>query len=217
MGLSRGRGMFSIWRFGSRRWGSVPNYCFSTLFDLIWHFDSQVIKNQVKEKAIFLGGRILKFKRNTETGKDDRSYFLDEEGPNILYCSIFRYEYDLWGSCGNISKISRYFVGPRHNIWDRNINIPIFRQYIGNLADFLEFINLSSIFRDIFGPLNARQAILWGDQHRSGGQSSKMCWFFCHWRDPKDSTRCWPTTRANLPLLIYIEYQIYSLKFIILK
>lgn len=65
-------------------------------YDLLWHFDSQVIKNQVKEKAIFLGGRILKFKCNTETGKDDRSYFLDEEGPNILYCSIFRYEYDLW-------------------------------------------------------------------------------------------------------------------------
>lgn len=69
-------------------------------YDLIWHFDSQVIKNQVKEKAILLGGRILKFKCkckcNTETGKDDRSYFLDEEGPNILYCSIFRCEYDLW-------------------------------------------------------------------------------------------------------------------------
>lgn len=67
-------------------------------YDLLWHFDSQVIKNQVKEKAIFLGGRILKFKCNTETGKDDRSYFLDEDedGPNILYCLIFRYEYDLW-------------------------------------------------------------------------------------------------------------------------
>lgn len=113
------------------------------------HFDSQVIENQVKEKAIFLGGRILKFKCkcNTETGKDDRSYFLDEEGPNILYCSI---------TCENISswlgiKISRYFDGPRHNIWDKNIGIPIFRQYISNLVDFSKFIDLSSIFHNILG------------------------------------------------------------------
>lgn len=189
MGLSRGRGMLSIWRFGSRRWGLGPQLLFLYLvglgyytqhYDLLWHFDSQVIKNQVKGKAIFLGGRILKFKCNTETGKDDRSYFLDEEGPNILYCSIFRYEYDLWGSCENISswlgiKISRCFGRPRHNIWDKNIRSLIFRQYISNLVDFLEFIDLSPIFHDILDH-SIQVKRYYGTVNTN---SFKMCWFFC--------------------------------------
>lgn len=178
-------------------------------YDLLWHFDSQVIKNQVKEKAIFLGGRILKFKCNTETGKDDRSYFLDEGGPNILYCSIFRYE---WGSCENISswlgiKISRYFAGPRHNIWDKNIGIP-------NISTS-RFFGIYWFIIDIswyFGPLNAGQAILWDGQHKSDDQSSKMCWFFLPLRGPKRFNTLLANHRSKLAPT---TPNIYSLKFII--